>query len=128
MVYYGHCLMQPSGMAYLCDTTDKGFFVAMQSFNGPTGAPQDNGQGQVKKSIGDLSINIKFLFQPVIYLQDTIMKAAFKNSSNIKAITLKDFPFVKSTAEFLEKTSAEIKAFNPSGKSIICIDDLPASG
>ena len=116
-----------SGLAYLCNTTDSGFFVAMQSFSGPTGAPQDNGQGQVKISYG-IEISKLSLFQPVIYLQDTIIKNAFNISSNIEAITLKDFPLVKSAAEFLEKTSASIKTSNPSGNSIICIDNLPASG
>jgi hypothetical protein len=51
-----------SGLAYLCNTTDSGFFVAMQSFNGLTGAPQDNGQGQVKKIFCDFGIYIFLSF------------------------------------------------------------------
>ena len=51
-----------SGLAYLCNTTDCGFFVAMQSFKGPAGAPKDNGQGQVKESICDLCIDCFFNF------------------------------------------------------------------
>ena len=56
------------------------------------------------------------------------MKDALKNSINIKAITLEDFPLVKSTAEFLAETSARIKTSNPSGNRLTCIDNLPASG
>ena len=56
------------------------------------------------------------------------MKDALKNSSNIKAITLEDFPHVKSTAEFLAETTARIKTSNPSGNILVSIDNLPAPG
>ena len=56
------------------------------------------------------------------------MKDALKNSSNIKTITLEDFPHVKSTAEFLAETTARIKTSSPSGNILVTIDDLPASG
>ena len=56
------------------------------------------------------------------------MKDVYQGSPNIKAITLEEFPHVKSTGEFLSETVARIKASNQSGNILISIDDLPASG